>query len=440
VTGMFLVLFLAFILVSGDDLQFPFLTPPPAVPVLTNLLTPAVPVVTSLLPPILKKPQHPALSGPAWQQQSRDVKLNTIWNLITKDRTPARFPTLLEQAAVFLESINVTLEADQDDFPKQPQTGGLITRKKLVHSVGPVVLVRYVPFPNPFNYTGIFETGSDSAIMRFSAAVAPVPIDGITPGVGIKFLRDQIPSGNAFAMRHFAGQNSWNFFKHDWSGHPPEFVVAPPQLLALKAKFGTGSSWPTKMGLAPIAEFDQQGNRVPYPSFPYRWVLHPNNRIRTATPDGGKFGVDWTTQICNVVNKVEETIFSVWAEDQPGSELVKIGEFVTVSAATTSKFGDVSLFFRHNRMEDDFRYNPQWVPAATAERLKQLSTPLYQHPDLPPLAGEANRGGFRPEQAAPSPNVGLIVGLSVAGACAILVVGALVVYFIRRNRQTQETP
>jgi len=363
--------------------------------------------------------------------------LNTIWNLITKDRTPARFPTLVEQAEVFLESINVTLEADQDDFPKQP--GGLITRRKLVHSAGPVLLVRYVPFPNPFNYTGIFGTGSDSAIMRFSAAVAPVPIDGITPGVAIKFLRDQIPSGNAFAMRHFAGQNSWNFFKHDWSGHPPDFVVAPPQLLALKAKFGTGSSWPTKMGLAPIAEFDQQGNTEPYPSFPYRWVLHPNNRIRTATPDGGKFGVDWKTQICNVVNKVDEPIFSVWAEDQPGSELVKIGEFITVSVATTSQFGDVSLFFRHNRMEDDFRYNPQWVPAATAERLKQRNTPLYQHPDLPPLAGEVNFNGGR-QWSAPSQNVGLIVGLSVAGACAILLVGALVVYFVRRSRQTQETP
>jgi hypothetical protein len=407
---MFLVLSLAFILVSCDDLQFPFLTPP-----------------------------RTALNGPAWQKQTRSVKLNTIWKLITKDTTPRRFPTLVEQGEVFLESMNVSLETNQDDFPKQ----FLTVRRKMVHSVGPVVLVRYVPVPNPFNYTGIFKTGSDSAIMRFSAAVAPVPIDGITPGVAIKFLRDQIPSGNAFSMRHFAGQNSWNFFKHDWSNHPPDFgVFAPPQLIALKVKFSTGSAWPFKMGLAEIARFDQQGAIEPQPSFPYRWVLHPNNRIRTATPDGFRPGTPWTTQICRVVNKVDENIFSVWAEDQPGSELVKIGDFVTAGVATTSKFGDVSLFFRHNRMEDDFRYNPQWIPAATAERAKQVVTPFYQHPDLPPLAGEANGAGNRQEQAgsAPSQNVGLIVGLSVAGACAILAVGALVVYFIMRSRETQETP
>jgi len=413
---MFLVLSFAFILVSCDDLQFQF-----------------------PLFPFLSATKRPPLNGPAYQKQTRDVKLNTIWTLITKDTTPARFPTLIEQGEVFLESMNVSLATDQDDFPKQ--LGGLLTRRKMVHSVGPVVLARYVPVPNPFNYTGIFKTGSDSAIMRFSAAVAPVPIDGITPGVAIKFLRDQIPSANAFSMRHFAGQNSWNFFKHDWSNHPPDFgVFAPPQLIALKVKFSTGSSWPFKMGLAELAKFDQQGNIEPQPSFPYRWVLHPNNRIRTATPDL-LLSPTWTTQICRVLNKAEETIFSVWAEDQPGSELVKIGEFITAGVATTTRFGDVSLFFRHNRMEEDFAYNPQWLPAANAERLKQVLTPFYQHPDLPPLAGEANAAGnARQEQAAHSQNVGLIVGLSVAGACAILAVGALVVYFVMRRGETQETP
>jgi len=417
---MFLVLCLAFTLVSCDDQQlFPFLGG-------------------------LTAPSRPLLNGPAYQSQTRQAKLDTIWKLVTKDRTPNRFPTLVEQGEVFLEVMNVSLETEQDDFPKQPLTAGLITRKKMVHSVGPVVLVRYVPFPNPFNYTGIFETGSDSAIMRFSCAVAPDPITMLTPGVAIKFLRDGMPSANAFSMRHFGPQFSWNFFKHDWSNHPPDFgVAALPQLVALKVKFNTASSWPFKMGLAPLAEFDQQGNKQPAPSFPYRWVLHPSNRISTATPDLGVFGVEWKKQICNVVNTVGEQIFSVWAEDQPGSPLVQIGAFVTASAATTSKFGDVSLFYKHNRMEKDFVYNPQWLPAARAERLKQVLTPLYQFPDLAPLVGEAPNaaGGQRQEQATPGsgPNVGLIVGLSVGAACAILVVGVLVVYFVRRNRDTQET-
>jgi len=140
------------------------------------------------------------------------------------------------------------------------------------------------------------------------------------------------------------------------------------------------------------------------------------------------------------MNKVDETVFSVWAEDQPGASLVQIGAFVTVSPATTSKFGDVSLFYRHNRMEEDFKYNPQWIPAATAERNKQRITPFFQHPDLAPLAGEVGAGNnARQGDSSSSPNVGLIVGLSVAGVCAIVAVGALVVIFIMRSRETQET-
>jgi len=409
---MFLVLSLAFILVSCDDLQFPFLTPP-----------------------------RTALNGPAWQKQTRSVKLNTIWKLITKDTTPRRFPTLVEQGEVFLESMNVSLETNQDDFPKQ----FLTVRRKMVHSVGPVVLVRYVPVPNPFNYTGIFKTGSDSAIMRFSAAVAPIPFDprGVTPAVAIKFLRDQIPSANGFAMRHFASQFSWNFFKHDWSNHPPDFgVFAEPELIALKLKFNSASEWPFKMGLAPIAKFDQDGNPEPTVSFPYRWVIHPNNRIRTATPDGYSLRTPWATQICKVLNTVGESIFSVWAEDVPGAQLVKIGEFITTSVATTTKFGDVSLFYKHNKMEEDFEYYPEWLPIARAERLKQIFVPNFQHPDLPPLAGESNRAGSRQEQttSGSGPNVGLIVGLTVGAVCALLLVGALVGYvIIRRRRETQET-
>jgi len=350
---------------------------------------------------------------------------------------------------VFLEDMNVSLATDQDDFPKQGPlgglTGGLLTRRKMVHSVGPVIKVRYVPVPNPFNYTGIFKTGSDSAIMRFSAAVAPIPFDprGVTPAVAIKFLRDQIPSANGFAMRHFASQFSWNFFKHDWSNHPPDFgVFAEPELIALKLKFNSASEWPFKMGLAPIARFDQDGNPEPTVSFPYRWVIHPNNRIRTATPDGYSLRTPWATQICKVLNTVGETIFSVWAEDVPGAQLVKIGEFITTSVATTTKFGDVSLFYKHNKMEEDFEFYPEWLPIARAERLKQIFVPNFQHPDLPPLAGESNRAGSRQEQttSGSGPNVGLIVGLTVGAVCALLLVGALVGYvIIRRRRETQET-
>ena len=56
------------------------------------------------------------------------------------------------------------------------------------------------------DYTGIFESGCDSAILRFSAAQKPDPADkvgGLAPGIGIKFLRDGVPSSNIVSMVHY---------------------------------------------------------------------------------------------------------------------------------------------------------------------------------------------------------------------------------------------
>lgn len=43
----------------------------------------------------------------------------------------------------------------------------------------------------------------------------------ITPGIGLKFLRDGIDSANLVAMYSVAGQDSWNFFANDFSNHIP---------------------------------------------------------------------------------------------------------------------------------------------------------------------------------------------------------------------------
>ena len=42
------------------------------------------------------------------------------------------------------------------------------------------------------------------------------------PGMGLKFLRDGVDSANLVAMYSVDGQESWNFFKNDFSNHIPE--------------------------------------------------------------------------------------------------------------------------------------------------------------------------------------------------------------------------
>ena len=43
------------------------------------------------------------------------------------------------------------------------------------------------------------------------------------PGMGLKFLRDGMDSANLVAMYSVDGQESWNFFKNDFSNHIPRF-------------------------------------------------------------------------------------------------------------------------------------------------------------------------------------------------------------------------
>ena len=40
--------------------------------------------------------------------------------------------------------------------------------------------------------------------------------------MGLKFLRDGVDSANLVAMYSVDGQESWNFFKNDFSNHIPE--------------------------------------------------------------------------------------------------------------------------------------------------------------------------------------------------------------------------
>lgn len=108
-------------------------------------------------------------------------------------------------------------------------------RKKLIHSVGSVAKVKFAPVENNEGYTGIFE-GADYGYLRLSLAKEPdttkktaaEAIENFAPGFGLKFLRDNRPSASMVAMYSVDGQDSWNFFKNDFSNH-----IGPAQTSAL---------------------------------------------------------------------------------------------------------------------------------------------------------------------------------------------------------------
>jgi len=97
-------------------------------------------------------------------------------------------------------------------------------------------------------YTGVFK-GDDSVLLRLSLASDPDTSkstsagaqDNFTPGLGIKFLRDDVDSANTVAMYGVNGFDSWNFFDRDASNHIGAAKSAV--LLAVAAKFKTATDY-----------------------------------------------------------------------------------------------------------------------------------------------------------------------------------------------------
>ena len=108
-------------------------------------------------------------------------------------------------------------------------------RKKYIHTVGNAVTFKFEVVPNNEGYTGIFQSGADHGILRLSSAIHPnfnktkaeEAYNNFVPGMGIKFLRSKVHSGNMVAMHSVDGDKTWNIFKYDFTNHVPDPEVQP---------------------------------------------------------------------------------------------------------------------------------------------------------------------------------------------------------------------
>jgi len=88
------------------------------------------------------------------------------------------------------------------------------------------------------------------------------------PGMGLKFLRDGMDSANLVAMYSVDGQESWNFFKNDFSNHIPSLSFALRTTLGLK--FSSATRNIRQVGISDWGKFGQDGVEEKVLSFPYR--------------------------------------------------------------------------------------------------------------------------------------------------------------------------
>ena len=178
------------------------------------------------------------------------------------------------------------------------------------------------------------------------------PLGNFAPGFGLKFLRDNQPSASMVAMFSVDGQDSWNFFKNDFSNHISRTTDFGLNILA--KKFATGTPFVQYCGLSDFAKFGQDGKEVSNLKFPFQLVFEPT--LRNNYPD--TYQKDFQEILGEIPSGTH--IYKVHAIAEPGSERVHIGDLVMTSQFSKSYFGDRYLFFRHQDIREDIKLRPEW--------------------------------------------------------------------------------
>jgi len=249
-------------------------------------------------------------------------------------------------SSIFLESMETTFTSPGDIFSNG--------RKKLIHTVGVIAKTQFVATSNS-PYTGIFK-GSKNMLLRFSVAKQPdftkvnAPYDNFTPGISLKWLRDGQPSANLVAMFTTSGQHSWNPFANDFTNtfYIPDDSGTPLKLLGLK--FSTSTNYISSIGVKNIAAIDENGNSNFTPNYPFKLIFRPSAKAKANNfPD--TFVESYMTQVQRM--KAGDTIYEVFAIDQPGCAEIKIGDINMVTDFTSSRWGDETLFFRHSKIDGE---------------------------------------------------------------------------------------
>jgi hypothetical protein len=273
------------------------------------------------------------------------------------------FPSAIEKLLFLtVDNFSPTFERFRDDLP--------YTHAKRIRSVGAVGLVAWKPTPEPdFNpYTGFYATGTPYALIRLSYT-SPNDESGTTPGLSLKLFRDGMPSSNLLAMESLEGQSSGNFFQFDFSNH-----LAPAKTPLLKyvgRRFSQYSCPTTRTGLSEAAlSTETLANMNPAlgsiqetvdsMEFPFRIIFRPNpaltQQFESYPPEGDLFAM-------LTVIPVATKLYDVYAVEGPGEDgegEIHLGHLELTRALQPSVIGDKVLFFRHQKIEEDYVLRPRY--------------------------------------------------------------------------------
>jgi len=273
-----------------------------------------------------------------FESQTWEEKTEQLWSKIIADKTHGDYPNVL---GIISESIQTSFFNHWDYSPAG--------RKKYIHSVGAVCKVGFEIESG--SYTGLLAPGQTAhGFMRMGSAV-PIDDNGINPGIGYKFLRTGVESGNFVSLHQLSQGFTWDFFSVNQSNFIPPPTGA---LKVLAQKFAQVSGCVNMVGLSDLCKIGQDGTVADNLNFPYQLVMTPEMHFANEPTDldgyMGRFEAIKTGTVLYTINAIE----------YPGATPVRIGKIVTESICTPSAFGDARLQTRHQRWEEDLQLRPQW--------------------------------------------------------------------------------
>jgi len=299
-----------------------------------------------------------------FESQSAAAKISYYQDkLAANPRTTVAYKSL---PSVLTSTWKTSVHSTFDNYLPEMPAG----REKNIHTVGAVCDIEFNVGSSV--YTGLFGRGSHQGFIRMGTAVEPDD-RGITPGVGFKFPRSGVPSGDFVAMHNTDPGQSWNFFGSNISNHISPTVG---KLKLLSKKFEDATICSTQVGLSNLAMYDQAGNAFTTPKFPFKLFLVPtvSTRLSPTTVSGY---IEQFEQL-----SVGPTLFDVWACGKPirdreaeaagsverncGSPSF-LGSMKTTSQCSASDYGDRHFHIRHQLIEEDWQLEPSFLEGSGAQ-------------------------------------------------------------------------
>jgi len=336
---------------------------------------------------LAKNPSHGLLnsigSAPQPQKGSATSKQQALWSKILADNNVGgSWPTTFELLGLFTENDNVSGNWHSDLFPPN--------RMKLIHSVGAAALISWRPASSMIPYTGIFATGA-IGLVRAASATEPstdwfTGAKSMTPGLSLKFFRDNVESSNVLALWSLNGMNSFNFFRDGgFMNHVGAGNLSFTEQLLLD-KFKTVSSQPGLVGTSDLAMADANGNMTSPAQalFPFGLIFQTNPAYHALFAGSTTGDVGKMFSSTNFTDPHMSKIYAVDSTDWPPT-LIYVGDIYLESEWRASKFADQGIFFRHIFSQQDFDLRPSWKKSfedPTKKRWEVENFELYK-PYLP---------------------------------------------------------